>query len=118
MAQMYPRSIIESDLKSRGEGRVFDILRDGLSNEWEVYHSAGWVYRDHAEGAQDGEIDFVLCHPDRAIICLEVKGGGLECRHGEWFRLAKGAKERMKDPFQQAVDHRYDLQRKLDARSP
>lgn len=119
MATMYPRSIIEADLKSRAEGRVFELLRDGLDDAWEVYHSVGWVLRDHAEGADDGEIDFVLCHPERAIVCLEVKGGGLECRHGEWFRLPRhGAKERMRDPFQQALDHRYDLQRTLDAARP
>jgi hypothetical protein len=118
MARMYPRSIIESGLKSQAEGRVFEILRDGLDDDWEIYHSAGWILRDHAEGAQDGEIDFVLCHPNRAIICLEVKGGGLECRYGEFFRFVGGEKERIRDPFAQALDHRYDLQRKLDDVSP
>jgi hypothetical protein len=116
---MYPRSIIETDLKSRGEGRVFERIREQLDDEWEAYHSVGWVLRDHAEGADDGEIDFVLCHPDRAVICLEVKGGGLECRFGEFYRLEKGGqKERIRDPFQQALDHRYNLERKLDEIRP
>ena len=58
----------------------------------------------------------MLCHPDKAILCLEVKGGGLECKHGEWYRLVDGKRERMKDPFTQALDHRYALGRQLDGR--
>jgi hypothetical protein len=116
VARMYPRSILEDDLKSRAEGRVFEALRDGLGDDWEVYHSVGWALRDHATGVDDGEIDFVLCHPQRGVLCLEVKGGGLECRNGEFFRLGRdGTPERMKDPFQQVIDHRYDLERKLEA---
>ena len=79
MAEMYPQTLLDSELKSKAEGRVFDALRDGLDDAWEAFHSVGWMTRDHAEGANDGEIDFVLAHPESAIICLEVKGGGLEC---------------------------------------
>ena len=89
------------------------VLEEALDDDWEIFHSAAWLIRDKQGGSKDGEIDFVLCHPDRGVLCLEVKGGGLECNHGEWFRLEKGKRERMKDPFQQAIDHRYALQRKL-----
>ncbi len=114
MARMYPRTLLEDEVESDGEKRVFAVLRDGLPDEWEAYHSASWMLRDPAEGALDGEIDFVLCHPDEAILCLEVKGGGIECRHGEWFRLIDGKRKRAEDPFKQALDHRYDLERLLD----
>jgi hypothetical protein len=96
---MYPRTLLDEEVESDGEKQVFAVLRDGLSDEWEAYHSASWMLRDPAEGALDGEIDFVLCHPEEAILCLEVKGGGIECRHGEWFRLVDGKRERAKDPF-------------------
>ena len=111
---MHPRTLLESEVKSKGEKRVFDALRDGLDDSWEAFHSVGWVTRDHAEGSDDGEIDFVLARVGAPIICLEVKGGGLECRHGEWFRLKDGKQERFRDPFAQAVDHTYALGRKLD----
>ena len=82
-----------------------------------MFHSASVIYRDHADGAQDDEGDFVLVHPERGIVALEVKGGGIECRHGEWFRLDRAGKpERMRDPFTQALDHRYSLERKLEGR--
>jgi hypothetical protein len=114
MARMYPRTLIEDEVKSAGERRVFDALRDGLPDEWAAYHSVSWMMRDPGKGAIDGEIDFVLCHPEKAILCVEVKGGGLESRYGEWYRLVGGKKERMKDPFKQALDHRYALGRQLD----
>lgn len=111
---MYPRSLLEEDLKSNAERKVFEALRDQLADDWSVFHSASVIYRDHAQGARDDEGDFVLCHPERGIICLEVKGGGLECRHGTFYRLpSAGPPERMPDPFGQALDHRYALQRKI-----
>lgn len=114
MARTFPRTLLDEDIKSAAERRVFDALRDQLSGEWTVFHSASVIYRDHAEGARDDEGDFVLCHPDRGIVCLEVKGGGLECRHGEWYRPRPGgARERMRDPFSQALDHRYALERRI-----
>src|SRR5262245_30611835 len=114
MARMYPRTLLEGAVESKGEKRVFGVLRDGLSDEWEAYHSVSWMLRDASEGALDGEIDFVLCHPEEAILCLEVKGGRIESRHGEWFRMVDGKRERAKDPFKQALDHRYNLERLLN----
>jgi len=111
---MYPRTLLDDEVKSGGEKRVFAVLRDGLPDEWEAYHSVSWMMRDPAEGTIDGEIDFVLCHAEKGILCLEVKGGGIESRYGEWFRLIDGKRERVKDPFKQALDHRYSLGRQLD----
>ena len=115
MARTFPRTLLEEDLKSKAERKVFEALRDQLPDEWSVFHSASVIYRDHAQGARDDEGDFVLCHPDHGIVCLEVKGGGLECQHGTFYRLPAGGgpRERMRDPFGQALDHRYALQRKI-----
>ena len=115
IARTFPRTLLEHDLKSNAERKVFEALRDQLSDEWSIFHSASVIYRDHAEGARDDEGDFVLCHPDRAIVCLEVKGGGLECQHGAFYRLPAGGgpRERMPDPFARALDHRYALKRKI-----
>jgi hypothetical protein len=115
MARTYPRTLLEDDVKSPGETKLFNAMRDGLDDAWEVFHSVSWVRRDPGTGAHDGEIDFVLSHPERGIVCLEVKGGDLECRHGEWLRRTDGAWTRVKDPFTQVLDHRYALERLIDA---
>ena len=114
MATIYPRVLHDPDCRSPAERRVFGLLRSRLADGWDVFHSTGWVVRDPGEGAKDGEIDFVLCHPDQAIVCLEVKGGAIACKYGEWSRKEDGEWVRMKDPFQQALDHRYDLERLID----
>ena len=114
MATMYPRTLLDDEVKSEGEVKVFDALRDGLDPEWEVFHSVGLVIADHATGTTDGEIDFVLCHPARGIVCLEVKGGDIECRHGEWLRTLKGKRTRVKDPFAQVTGQKYALGAMID----
>ena len=111
MALMHPRTLLADDVKSPAEVKVFGLLRDQLDDDWHVFHSVSWVRRDRDEGALDGEIDFVLAHPEKGIVVLEVKGGDIDCRFGEWSRTVDGQRERMKDPFQQALDHRYALQR-------
>ncbi|HET6831313.1 MAG TPA: NERD domain-containing protein, partial [Solirubrobacterales bacterium] len=90
MAVMYPRTLLEGDLKSRAEGKVFEALEAGLDDEWEVFHSVGWVARDKTKGSGDGEIDFVVAHHEQGALCLEVKGGGIECKHGEWYGIHDG----------------------------
>lgn len=111
---MYPQRLLAADVKSEAERKVYKAVQTALDDDWEAFHSASLIARDPAEGATDDEIDFVLCHPEQAIVCLEVKGGGIECRHGEWRRIGPGGKrEWMPDPFGQALDHRYSLQRKI-----
>ncbi|MSO42583.1 MAG: NERD domain-containing protein, partial [Solirubrobacterales bacterium] len=113
MALMYPRTLNPEDVESAAEVVVFDRLRDQLDNKWECFHSASWMIRHPKKGATDGEIDFVIAHPGQGILCLEVKGGGIECRNGAWYRIEHGKSVRMKDPFKQALDHRYALKRKI-----
>ena len=67
-----------------------------------------------SQGAKDGEIDFVDRSSRQGDRLSRGQGRGIECRHGEWFRIEKGQRERMKDPFGQALDHRYDLSRKIE----
>jgi Nuclease-related domain/AAA domain/UvrD-like helicase C-terminal domain len=115
MATMYPRRLNPADGHTTSEAKVFDALRDGLPDDWHVFHSVAWVARDAATGGRDGEIDFVLAHAEEGVLCLEVKGSGIECRYGEWYRVERdGTKETIADPFWQALQHRYALQRKID----
>jgi len=113
MAEMFPRELFAADVKSNGERKVFEALRDHLPDPWQAFHSVSWVARDHASGAIDGEIDFVLCHPEKGILCLEVKGGNLDSHSGSWFTGPSGEQTQIKDPFTQALDHRYALERHI-----
>lgn len=110
---MFPRELRADQVKSQGERAVFEVLHDGLSDHWLVFHAVSFVMRDPIAGARDAEIDFVLCHPDKGVLCMEVKGGSVECEYGEWYFLRDGERVRIKDPFLQAIDHMHVLDRFL-----
>lgn len=97
------------------ERLVYEALRE-LPTGFTVLHSFPWLrpMRDLvSEPLREGEADFVILHPERGLLVLEVKGGTPELRQRTWFR---GAKE-MRDPFDQARRNRYALLDSVEERT-
>ncbi len=95
---------------SHAEKAVFKALRTGLPPGWRAWHSLR--LRDAA--AWLGEGDFVLAHPDRGILVLEVKGGHISQRDGHWY----SNEERLKrPPLDQALNFATLLKRRLAQQS-
>src|SRR6476619_3985712 len=90
MAHMFPASLYEDDAKSTAEVKLYDAFRDQLDDEWDVFHSTSWTQRLGERGSWDGEIDFVLGHPDHGFLCVEAKGGGVRYDRGSWERKETG----------------------------
>ncbi len=67
--------------KSEAEKRVWSALGAGLPPGWTAWHSLR--LRDGKN--YTGEGDFVLAHPERGLLVVEVKGGQVEQRDGRWF---------------------------------
>lgn len=67
--------------KSHAERRVWEALKKHLPNGWTAWHSL----RIRVKDGHLGEGDFVLAHPERGLLVLEVKGGAIEQRDGRWF---------------------------------
>src|SRR4051794_30419843 len=89
MATMYPRQLpdrVLSDKKRRAEVAMFDVLRDQLPDAYHVFYSRAWVVRGRDGRSTDGEADFVIAHPERPILLLEVKGGriGYDGQSDRW----------------------------------
>ncbi|KWF69327.1 nuclease [Burkholderia multivorans] len=80
-----------------------------LSDEWTVLHHVSW--QSKRGGRQgDGEADFILMHPKKGILVLEVKGGGIEIETGRWFSTdRRGCRFSIKNPFEQAVASKHAL---------
>jgi hypothetical protein len=115
---MFPRTLLAGDGTSPGEAKVFAALRDGLDRSWDVFHSVGILRGEPGgEAARDAEVDFVLAHPEHGVVCLEVKGGDIECRHGEWLRRIDGTMRRVTDPFAQVTAQHYALRDLLHERT-
>jgi hypothetical protein len=60
---------------------VWRALRAGLPAGWHAWHSL----RIRDKRGYLGEGDFVLAHPTRGLLALEVKAGHIEQRDGRWF---------------------------------
>lgn len=109
MARFIPDMAAE-DIVYDSERVVYEALR-GLSTGFVVLHSFPWLRptRDLAgEPLREGEADFVILHPERGLLVLEVKGGKPELTGRKWSRAGK----ELRDPFDQARRSRYAL---LDA---
>jgi len=123
MATMYPQRLPSSG-KSNAERKLFDLLRDHLSNDYTVIWSIDWTVAHPASsggGVRESEIDFLVLHPDKGILVLEVKGGGVgyDGALHEWYSIDDDRRRhKIKDPFEQAKDGKYTLIRELTRQVP
>lgn len=100
----------------RSELKVLDALAP--VEGWNVLHSVVWQGRRNGKPA-DGEADFVVLVPNRGVLVLEVKGGGIDIRGGEWYSTdANGIENRIKNPFEQALASKHALIQYFQAACP
>jgi hypothetical protein len=123
MARMFPQWLPASG-KSNAERKLFAVLRDYLPDEYTVIWSIDWTMgrpASHGGGARESEVDFLVLHPEKGLLILEVKGGGVGydgTRH-EWHTIdATSTRRPIHDPFDQARDGKYALLRELTQQVP
>jgi hypothetical protein len=100
MAKMLP-NVMGADAPG-SERRIFELLRGSpRTADWTVLHSLGL---SSAYSGAYGEVDFVAIVPGRGIICIEVKGGRVQCQAGVWTTTDRNDKTHAlsRSPFQQA----------------
>ncbi len=97
---------------SRAEYRLFKKLEEAFYNDhtYIAFHSLNLT---HHETKRFGEADFViLCK--YGIFVLEVKGGGISYRDGDWFTINRNKQEfKIQDPFRQAETAVHALDKKI-----
>jgi hypothetical protein len=119
MAVMFPREIPQSvfdDPLRDAEARTYRSLRDSLSDEYRVFYSVAWLAGPGKTRTGDGEADFVVVHPSKGIMVLEVKGGAIsrDGPTGNWFsRDRHDQYHTIKDPVLQARNNKYAILDKL-----
>ncbi len=118
MANMIPP--VEADsIHNEGERLVYSALQE-LPGEFLVLHSFPWLRPTRGwKGAplREGEADFVLLHPERGLMILEVKGGEPFLEGGRWYRQHGAKRTEMKDPFRQASRNLWALIKEIEART-
>ncbi len=105
MAIMIPNSVRENT-KSRAEKRLFNRFKSELDDDTYVLHSLGLKNHNKKIWA---ECDFVIISK-LGIYVIEVKGGGVSCRNGEWIFTGKnGTFNKKEGPFEQAKTAMYAI---------
>jgi len=116
MAQMYP-DVAPSDLEHASEEPVYVALRDQLGSDYTVLHSYPWLRPWRGDALLEGEADFVVIHPQRGILILEVKGGDVRHDGHRWVRDTSNGSKGIQDPFSQARRNMHALLNIIDERS-
>ena len=98
------------------EKRTFNKFRSSDGN-FHVIHSLDLP--DPNNRQETGEADFVVMAPNKGIFIIEVKGGGLQFKDGQWYSTKKGSNKRpIKPPHYQAKDNAYAVRDKLKEKFP
>jgi hypothetical protein len=103
MARMIPERL-SSTTKSNAEKKLFKIFAENLSDDYIVFHGAWWQHIKYV--VQDREADFIIIHPQKGILIVEVKGGTIsyDAVNMAWYTNDS----RMKiSPFTQAKEIKY-----------
>jgi hypothetical protein len=109
---------IRRDPLRRAECRVYDALVEQLSADYTVFYSRPWLGLAPDGREIDGEVDFVVAHPQTGVLAIEVKGGGIsrDATTEDWTsRGQHSIVHRIKNPVDQARSGKYELLKKLNA---
>ena len=113
MAKMIPHKAYQTG--SEGEDRIFESLQSQLPNSYTVFHSVRWVGSDRKRS--QGEADFLVFHPQKGVLIIEVKAGIIEVDNNRtWSQTNRntGLKKVIFDPEKQADESKFKFITLLD----
>jgi len=114
MARMYP-SVVHDFHNSQGEKLVYEALST-LSNDYTVFYSYRWLGTKQ-QYRSEGEADFLVLHPRKGILSIEVKAGGISFRDGLWIQTNRlTGEEKVINPLGQAAESQHRVHNIIRAR--
>lgn len=106
-----PRQVRDNEQRS-AEVRVYDALHAALGPEWTIFYSRPWLGLNAYGEEKEGEADFVVVHPVRGYLTIEVKGGGIswDPETDVWISEDRnGIRHIIKNPVEQARSSKHRL---------
>lgn len=111
MAVFIPSIKPEEFNNSYGEKKVYEALRS-LSDQYTVLYSLSWVGINADRTI--GEADFVVLHPAKGILVIEVKSGEIEYKDRKWIQTnTRSRVSKRIDPLGQARKSQFELMDRL-----
>ena len=108
---LWPREVPRYT-ESEAEKNVYNALTSSLPKGWYAWHSLRLRTREKGEFS---EADFIIADPGRpGILILEVKGGQIEQRDGQWYQNSHPLKS---SPLDQTFSFRKKLIRRFEEES-
>lgn len=69
MAKFFPKNLTYHNI-TKSEELFISKLKEQLNDEYYVFYSHKWI-----DNTDESESDFIVFHPNKGFICIEVKGG-------------------------------------------
>jgi hypothetical protein len=91
---------------------VYDALKQALDDRWTVFYSRPWLGLSRTGDEIDGEADFIIAHPERGFLAIEVKGGEIDYDPASerWTSTDRNKIEHViKNPVAQARDAKHRI---------
>jgi DNA polymerase III delta prime subunit len=101
--------------KAPGSERLLfqKLKEDPATRDWVVFHS--FDIRRHITRTQ-GEADLIVAVPGLGVLCIEVKGCGVQRRNGLWIFEYDQPKTSTVGPFRQASDAAHSVRKYVAGR--
>lgn len=118
MAKIFPERLPTSVLEDarRGAERKLYVALKSLSKAYTIYYSVHWQSDPSKRGIGEGEADFVIVHPEKGVVVIEVKGGSIrfDAVNNQWYsRAASDQEYEIKDPVDQVSRNHHELEKQL-----
>jgi len=116
--RIYPDQLpneVRRNPKLSAEVRLYDALKEQLGRGWLVFYSVAWLAPARGGSTPDGETDFIVAHPNKGVLLIEVKGGAIryDALRRQWISTDRNGDDHDIDPFRQVVKSKYALLEKL-----
>ncbi|WP_287685197.1 MULTISPECIES: NERD domain-containing protein/DEAD/DEAH box helicase [unclassified Microcystis] len=107
MAKMFPPDA-PSNPDLRGESEVYHLLSQ-LDDDFYIFQDRYWIFKNKDGARTERETDFLLVHPQKGLLIIEVKGGTRFSYDGEHDQWKSGDNISYQNPYKKQLANSKNL---------
>ncbi|MBD2483855.1 nuclease-related domain-containing DEAD/DEAH box helicase [Planktothrix sp. FACHB-1365] len=101
MAKMFPPDG-PSNPNLYGESQVYRLLAQ-LEDDFYIFQDRYWIFKNKEGCRTERETDFLLVHPQKGLLIIEVKGGSQFSYDGEHDQWKSGDQQCYRNPYKKQL---------------